>query len=154
MAKGELEIEPEFCKKAWLDISDAFSPKYFFWIHRANCFNSEKTRETYDRCSDKFLEKTIHLVEPRLMLIFGGVAAGYFFHNQKMLDLVRRRDLVYHSQGLCLDCRVLFHWSRETRANTWSKRKPEYHEAKEASLREGRQIVREILVQTGFGRVS
>jgi len=150
MAKGALEIEPEFFKKDWLDVSDAFSPKYFFWIHRANCFSSE-----YDRCSSMFLEKAIRLVEPSLILVFGAVAAGYFFLNswKRLLDLVRRRDLVYDRQGVFSNCRVLFHWSKETRASSWPKKKPEYQEAKEASLRDASKAVHEILAQMGFRRV-
>jgi hypothetical protein len=31
------EMEPKFCQEDWLNISEVFSPRHFFWIHLANC---------------------------------------------------------------------------------------------------------------------
>jgi len=137
MAEGTLEKEPRFCQKNWLDISGHFSPKHFFWIHRANCFS-----DYYEQCSCKFLEKAIRLVRPKLMLIFGGVAAEYFFPaERRVIDLVNRGKLVYRRHGISTECRVLFHWSRE---NLRLETDPAYKRAHQTSITEARALVREV----------
>jgi len=155
MATDRLDCrEPAFWKcRDWLALPGAFDPSRFFWIHRANCFGG-----IHKRCSKKFLENAVSLVEPRLMLLFGGVAAGYFFpdlmssfQSRRMMNLVKCRELVFEKCGAKVKCHVLFHWSP---LNIWRKRDPEYEDVHRKSIKDARSAIDDVYpeykIQTGM----
>jgi len=114
MAKGDLvghRRTPKFCHDDWLKVPD-FTPRKFFWIHRANCYGGD-----HDLCSRKFLERTITLLKPSLILVFGSCAAYYFFPDARnLLELVQRRNLVIERGAFFSKCRVFYHWSPQNRS--------------------------------------
>lgn len=73
----------------WLDVIET-ADRRFFWIQRANCFVIKDFGLAYKRCSRKFLHRAISLVNPKLIITLGGIAASYFFRFHSLKKLTKR----------------------------------------------------------------
>jgi uracil-DNA glycosylase len=98
------------CK--WLGKDESWARSQLFWIQRANCVVPGK-RFAFQHCSGKFLDRAIDLVQPRLILILGGVAAEFFCRRSfKKLSELMGQAQKYVLNEKSYNCVVLYHTSR------------------------------------------
>jgi uracil-DNA glycosylase len=74
----------------WLGFSKADADRRFFWIHRANCFPAKDQGKIRTHCSDKFIDKAINLVRPKVIITLGKTAASYFSKVKSLKGFVKK----------------------------------------------------------------
>jgi len=115
----------------WLGMDWNEASNRFFWIQRANCAISTGKRYALQHCSAKFLGRAIDIVDPRVILVLGRLAAEYFFRfkvTREVMGEIRK----YRGSQLPHDCIVLYHPSRA--AQKYQKR-PEQKKSIELARR-------------------
>jgi uracil-DNA glycosylase len=116
----------------WLEKDENWAKDHLFWIQRTNCA-AIRERLASKHCSDKFLNRAMELVKPRLILILGRCAAEYFFHFRKLSDIMGQVRKYQERH----DCIVLYHPSPA--AGNWHKQREH-----EESLQLARQRINDL----------
>jgi|GEM_PF-4993779 len=114
-------IQRELCR--WLGCEEKRFQEKVFWIQRMNCWiehSNKKFMKTRQHCSNKFLNRCIIAVEPKMIIALGKPAAKYFTSVDRLEDIVgvREKPSLFNDGERKHSCRVayLYHPSRQNKA--------------------------------------
>jgi len=114
----------EKLRHEWYRISDSqfFNPNNFYITALAHCYpgkNKSNDKPPPIICAKKWLLKEIDILDPKLIIIIGSLAAKFFFPNQNFVDLVFNEQTLKGKP-----CIVLPHPSSQN--IKWFKENPEF----------------------------
>jgi len=97
---------------SWLELTADDAAKRLFWIQRANCYfpPGKQRADAFKRCSGKYLQRAIRVVDPDVIIALGKSASKWFFQFHHLYEIVGNKErITYSLDGKKYPCFALLH---------------------------------------------